>query len=280
MVETPPDTRARILQVAQEEFAARGYHATSVREIAGRVGVTKTAVLYHFPGKADIVGALAAPMLDDLDAAVAAAAGLADPVAARWAVIEGLVEVWLAHRYLLRMNLYDLALAVENTIFHRFRDAMMRANALVAGSRPAFERQVRAAQAIAMLSDPVILFADAPAGDLRAAVLRGVHRLLDDAPDDDAPPPARDAVAGQEATAGTDGEAGRTGEGGAASAGAASAPAAGRARGRRGRPGVMSPAMARTARRMHAAGSTATEIAAALGVSRATVYRHLGGPAQ
>jgi AcrR family transcriptional regulator len=236
---TPPDTRTRILDAALEEFAARGYHATSIREIAERVGVTKTAVLYHFPGKAEIVGALAAPMLDDLDAALAAAAIPADPVAARWAVIEGLVEVWLAHRYLLRMNLYDLALAVENTVFHRFRDALVRANALVAGPDPSFERQVRAAQAIAMLSDPIILFADAPVEALRAAVLQGVRTLLDAAP---APAPS-------------------------ASSGAA--------RGRRGRPGAMSPAMAETARRMHAAGSPAAEIAAALGVSRATVYRHL-----
>lgn len=37
----------------------------------------------------------------------------------------------------------------------------------------------------------------------------------------------------------------------------------------------MSPAMIEAARRMHAAGSGATAIAAALGVSRATVYRHL-----
>lgn len=37
----------------------------------------------------------------------------------------------------------------------------------------------------------------------------------------------------------------------------------------------MSPAMVEAARRMHAAGSGATAIAAALGVSRATVYRHL-----
>ncbi|WP_248959141.1 TetR family transcriptional regulator [Sphaerisporangium perillae] len=256
MAETPPDTRARILQVAMDEFAARGYHATSVREIAERVGVTKTAVLYHFPGKADIVGALAEPMLADLDAAMAAA-GLPDPAGARWAAIEGLLDVWLAHRYLLRMNLYDLALAATGTVFRRFRDGMMRANTLVAGPDPDFDGRVRAAQAIAMLSDPVVLFADAPVEALRAAVLRGVHRLLGDAG-----PRSRTAT-------GPDTEPAEPTE--------PAAPAARvrPGRGRRGRPGVMSPSMADTARRMYAAGSTATEIAAALGVSRATVYRHL-----
>ncbi|MEU4782259.1 helix-turn-helix domain-containing protein, partial [Micromonospora sp. NPDC023633] len=52
----------------------------------------------------------------------------------------------------------------------------------------------------------------------------------------------------------------------------------GAARGRRrpGRPRAMGPEQVETARRMHAEGShSADEIAAALGVSRATLYRHL-----
>ncbi|MEV5768522.1 helix-turn-helix domain-containing protein, partial [Micromonospora sp. NPDC052213] len=52
----------------------------------------------------------------------------------------------------------------------------------------------------------------------------------------------------------------------------------GAASGRRrpGRPRAMSAEQVEAARRMHAAGShSADEIAAALGVSRATVYRHL-----
>jgi hypothetical protein len=44
---------------------------------------------------------------------------------------------------------------------------------------------------------------------------------------------------------------------------------------RRGRPSVVSSAMAERAQAMHRNGSAAGEIAAALGISRATVYRHL-----
>src|SRR5690349_11223949 len=94
----PPDTRARILQVAMDLFASNGYHATSVREIAERVGVTKTAVLYHFPGKAEIMAAMAEPMLVDLEATVNAAEALgADRQAARETIFEGLLDVWLRH---------------------------------------------------------------------------------------------------------------------------------------------------------------------------------------
>ncbi|MFI8503443.1 TetR family transcriptional regulator [Streptomyces sp. NPDC085524] len=230
-------TRQRILEASMELFGVRGFHETSLREIAERVGVTKAAVLYHFPGKADILGALVEPMLVDLAAAMANAAA-AGPGRARWAAVEGMLDVWLEHRYLIRLNLQDMALATPGPAFARFRDAMLRANALVAGADPDLAERVRAAQAVAMLSDPVVLFADAPVGALRAAVLDGVHRLLDGTAEPAAgpPPPARS---------------------------------------RRGRPATMSTAMVETARRMHAAGSSAPQIAAALGVSRATVYRHL-----
>jgi len=235
---TPADTRERILRAALEEFSARGYHATSVRELAERVGVTKTAVLYHFPGKADILTALAEPMLAGLEAAVRKAAKAAD---VRRAVVEGLLDVWLEHRYLLRLNLVDLGLAAADPVFARFRDGMLRANALVAGPEADLAGRVRAAQAIASLSDPVVLFADAPVAELRAAILDGVDRLFGAEDSEDFEDPGS------------------------------------RPRGRRGRPTVMSAESIEAARRLHASGHAPADIAATLGVSRATIYRHLPG---
>jgi len=60
---TPPrDTRAEILDVAAELFTEKGYDATSLREIAERLGITKAALYYHFPSKDDILRALLKPM--------------------------------------------------------------------------------------------------------------------------------------------------------------------------------------------------------------------------
>ncbi|MCU1485633.1 MAG: transcriptional regulator, TetR family [Actinomycetia bacterium] len=56
------DTRQRILDAAAELFVERGYEATSLREIAERVGVTKAALYYHFPGKEDLLRALLEPL--------------------------------------------------------------------------------------------------------------------------------------------------------------------------------------------------------------------------
>ncbi|MEU8519917.1 TetR family transcriptional regulator [Streptomyces sp. NBC_01216] len=261
MTEEETGTRARILRAADEEFAARGYHATSVGRIAARVGVTKAAVLYHFPGKADILAALAEPLLRDLEAAMARAAA-ADPGAARRSAVEGMLDVWLTHRALLGVNLQDLALAAHGRVFARFKAAMLEANVLVAGPSPDFAGRVRAAQAIAMLSDPVVLFADAPAELLRAEILSGVRRLL-------GVPEGPGAWRCPEAAPGP-GTAGPSAPGGTASAPARSA-----GHRRRGRPAVMDDEAVARARRWYAAGATAAEIAAELGVSRATVYRHL-----
>jgi AcrR family transcriptional regulator len=45
-------TRRRIQDAALQLFAAKGFFATGIREIADRVGVT-TAALYHYMGSKD-----------------------------------------------------------------------------------------------------------------------------------------------------------------------------------------------------------------------------------
>jgi AcrR family transcriptional regulator len=47
-----------ILDVAEEVLAEKGYHDTSMDEIAARTGVAKGTLYQHFPGKEDLVFAL------------------------------------------------------------------------------------------------------------------------------------------------------------------------------------------------------------------------------
>src|SRR5262249_24068803 len=163
------------------------------------------------------------------------AAGEAQPDAeARWVVLEGLLDTELKHRHLLRANLRDMALSAAQPVFTRFRDLMLRANALVAGRGASFATAVRAAQAVAMLGDPVVLFADAPVEQLRAEILVGVRRLLGES-DRGAAPRRRN----------------------------------------RGRPRALDAEALERARRMASDGHPIDDVAAALGVSRATLYRRL-----
>src|SRR5215467_11521395 len=67
-------TRARILDVALELFAERGYAGTSVRDIAERLGMTKSSLYYHFASKEDVLNALVTPLIEDLDEFIADAA--------------------------------------------------------------------------------------------------------------------------------------------------------------------------------------------------------------
>ena len=47
-----------ILDVAEEMLAEKGYHDTSMDEIAARTGVAKGTLYQHFPSKEDLVFAL------------------------------------------------------------------------------------------------------------------------------------------------------------------------------------------------------------------------------
>ena len=46
-----PDTRARILEVAEGAVLAKGFAATSIEEIIAAVGITKSGFFYHFRDK-------------------------------------------------------------------------------------------------------------------------------------------------------------------------------------------------------------------------------------
>ncbi|HEX6360967.1 helix-turn-helix domain-containing protein [Actinophytocola sp.] len=164
-------TRAQILEAARRLFVRQGYQHTSIREIAEQLGLTKTAVLYHFPTKADLLSAIAEPFVDDLTTAV-------DGATSRQEVFERLLDVYLRHRALLRDNMmHDLALLAQGPILRRFTEVLLTANRLAAGPDPTLREKVRAAQAIAALSDPVIAYADEPGDQMRAEVLRGISLL-------------------------------------------------------------------------------------------------------
>jgi AcrR family transcriptional regulator len=66
-------TRQRILDVALELFAERGYAGASMADIAGRLGITKAALYYHFAAKGDILQGLVAEPLAGFTALAAAA---------------------------------------------------------------------------------------------------------------------------------------------------------------------------------------------------------------
>jgi len=74
------ETRERILASAAEHFASDGYAATSIRDIAGKAGVTVGAIYAHFPSKGRLLVAVYREGAEQIGRAVdAAAAGAGGP---------------------------------------------------------------------------------------------------------------------------------------------------------------------------------------------------------
>lgn len=55
-----PGTPGLILDVARELFAAEGYEAVTMKRIADRLGITPTAIYFHFADKATLIQELTA----------------------------------------------------------------------------------------------------------------------------------------------------------------------------------------------------------------------------
>ena len=101
------DTRAEILDVAAELFAERGYDATSLREIAERLGITKAALYYYFRSKDDILAALIAPIGAVLDELVRRLEGARD--IDEWAAaLSWLIDTFFEHVGLFRFMLTNV----------------------------------------------------------------------------------------------------------------------------------------------------------------------------
>ncbi|MGC4866498.1 TetR family transcriptional regulator [Micromonospora sp. DT53] len=301
------DTRTRILRAALDLFAEHGYQRTSLRQIGERLRLTKTAILYHFPAKEHLLAALVEPLVADLEALLDSAQ--TQPTErARWTVLEGWLDVMLAHRRPLGMLFHDIALIGRGDAYHRLMEVAMRANDLIAGPDAGRRERVLAVQAVGACSDPVVFFTDVSDEVLRADMLDGARRLLaplstdttteagEDAAAEartDAANGARTATADMRADAAAGARTATTippsrrgtpthvSARDAAPGGATTTPSAGAASRRRrpGRPPALGREQVEAARRMHEAGTHSVDaIAAALGVSRATVYRHLTAP--
>ncbi|MBA2310016.1 MAG: TetR/AcrR family transcriptional regulator [Pseudonocardiales bacterium] len=58
--------RAQLLGAARDVFAANGYHAAGMDDIAEKAGVSKPVLYQHFPGKLDLYQALLRTYADEL----------------------------------------------------------------------------------------------------------------------------------------------------------------------------------------------------------------------
>jgi AcrR family transcriptional regulator len=253
-------TRERILAEAIEMFTRHGYHRTTLRTLADRLGITKAAILYHFPAKDRILIALMEPFVSALEETTERAAVLPYPQR-RYALLDGILDAYFQHQKLLLMARADAAIFTQEETYQRFMRLPQLVIEVIVGPDAPLEDKVWAVQLMGTLGDSVLFFGDQPPAELRAALQRGTLRLLLGGPPSQQPAGPR---------------IGRI----AAESPPIEAPPSRRedppGNGRRiGRPRALSGERITRAREMFANGANADTIAGELGVSRATVYRYL-----
>jgi AcrR family transcriptional regulator len=180
-------TRERILDVALELFARKGYAETSLREVAAELGITKAALYYHFESKQDILLAihmrlhgLSADLLPLLPER-------ADDAEAWERLVEGVIGLALRNRRVLEVSLRAQAELAE---IHRhpekhgeppIRGVEERMLELLTSPSLGIEERIRRVASLGTIVAVLLgstALPDIPEADLEAALRRAVHDLL------------------------------------------------------------------------------------------------------
>ena len=187
--EGDPTTRDRILDIALELFTEQGYEATSLRQIAERLGYSKAAVYYHFATKDDILLTLHL-RLHEFGASAMEAVDEQEWTPQAWAdLLDLLIDQLLEQRALFLLQERNRA-ALEK--LHRERhesdhdDLDATFQRILANPKIALGDRVRMACAFGALMGALVFngnaFADVPSEEL-GDLLRGVvHDVLDPGP--------------------------------------------------------------------------------------------------
>jgi AcrR family transcriptional regulator len=181
-------TRERILDVAIDLFTVQGFDATSMREIAERLGISKPAIYYHFASKEDILMALHMRLHEFGKAAVARMAGQTMTVQIWGSLLNEVLDQMVAQRKIFLMHERNQA-ALEklhgtkehddehNDIQYWFRQTLTDPSL-------SLPDRVRMACSLGVLFGGLLMAGDAfenvSAPELRSLVRDAVHNVLAD----------------------------------------------------------------------------------------------------
>jgi AcrR family transcriptional regulator len=173
-----PDTRSRILDAALSLFSEHGFEGTTLQQIADRLGFTKAALYYHFPSKDDLLAALHAPTVKDLEGILDTHEGLPDTPAARRQLVEDYLDFLLRHRRVIAYMFRDLATLAHPAVASGSGRRRARLQALLANDELDFNEQVRIAMVFGGMHAVIAQYPERDGPELREALLGASNTLL------------------------------------------------------------------------------------------------------
>lgn len=173
-------TRDEILATALELFLAQGYDATSLREIAERLDITKAALYYHFPAKEQLVVELTRQFLNDLADLLATAradrSGERSP--SRNELLDAYLGLLMEHRQVLDLLTRNPSTQNHPDVGLRARNLIEALTAELAGPEATPEDKLRVACAMGAIASVVMVPAP-EAQNTRGVILGAALAALD-----------------------------------------------------------------------------------------------------
>jgi AcrR family transcriptional regulator len=166
------DTRSLIQQTALALFIEKGFAATSLQQIADRVGVTKAALYYYFPSKADLARSIFLPWKEDLDRFLDEAEAATDATPRQ--LIGDAFDVLVRHRETFLAMMTDGSILTHVDLVAWTTEWAERLQRLFVGPNATVYQRTRVAIAFGGLNDAVFLLANAPIEEVRPAAIDAV----------------------------------------------------------------------------------------------------------
>lgn len=170
-------TRAGIQSAALALFAARGYDATSLQDIADELGLTKAAVYYHFPSKLELLQSICEPVYERVAEIIAAAAAQTSRQRRIEVVADGFAELTVGRRATISVLAADPVMHGRMKAGSKMDDLLDQLARVLYGDGPTAD-QLLAVRAIAGVNDTISALPELGDEEARAVLSRAVKRLL------------------------------------------------------------------------------------------------------
>jgi AcrR family transcriptional regulator len=176
----PTTAQQRVITAALKLFSQHGVGGTSLRMIAGELGVTVAAVYHQYHAKDEIISAAVESQLRRIEEVLDVAEADSTASQAREALINGIVDLTIGVGGSMTAVLNDPAVTGSFSRHAGYRELLRRMQVILMGEAPTKEARVRTAVLLAALngtaSHPLVAHLDNVT--LRSELLNIAHQLI------------------------------------------------------------------------------------------------------